>query len=186
MPIFVLPPIVMSYLERYSRKRWALSDLRLSNSSSEELPGDGAGRRAHACFSRRLAGCASCRATADCCCPSTASCAWSRSASRCLWPSACSPRCHRYSTTNGTRSQYGRGFAAGQRANGAYGKNIGLRTRRLTSSRLSLLIKAPKARMRCGISNLALVICSQIDVSCLEPEIAMATECKVVTYNKGL
>uniref|UniRef100_A0A669EFU7 Sidoreflexin n=1 Tax=Oreochromis niloticus TaxID=8128 RepID=A0A669EFU7_ORENI len=27
---------------------------------------------------------------------------------------------------------------------------------------------------------------SQIEVSCLEPEIAMATDCKVVTYNKGL
>ncbi|XP_067374942.1 sideroflexin-5b isoform X2 [Channa argus] len=27
---------------------------------------------------------------------------------------------------------------------------------------------------------------SQIDVSCLEPEIAMATDCKTVTYNKGL
>uniref|UniRef100_A0A3B4Z7Z2 Sideroflexin 5 n=1 Tax=Stegastes partitus TaxID=144197 RepID=A0A3B4Z7Z2_9TELE len=41
-------------------------------------------------------GCDSCRATADCCCPSTALCAWSPSASRCLWPSACSPRCLRY------------------------------------------------------------------------------------------
>uniref|UniRef100_A0A7N6BAM5 Sidoreflexin n=1 Tax=Anabas testudineus TaxID=64144 RepID=A0A7N6BAM5_ANATE len=27
---------------------------------------------------------------------------------------------------------------------------------------------------------------SQIEVSCLEPEIAMATDCKAVTYNKGL
>ncbi|KAA8588707.1 hypothetical protein FQN60_010052 [Etheostoma spectabile] len=27
---------------------------------------------------------------------------------------------------------------------------------------------------------------SQIEVSCLEPEITMATDCKVVTYNKGL
>ncbi|TNN73028.1 Sideroflexin-5 [Liparis tanakae] len=27
---------------------------------------------------------------------------------------------------------------------------------------------------------------SQIEVSCLEPEIAMATDCKVLTYNKGL
>ncbi|KAI4819395.1 sideroflexin-5b [Pseudochaenichthys georgianus] len=27
---------------------------------------------------------------------------------------------------------------------------------------------------------------SQIEVSCLEPEIAMATDCKMVTYNKGL
>ncbi|XP_023278962.1 sideroflexin-5-like [Seriola lalandi dorsalis] len=27
---------------------------------------------------------------------------------------------------------------------------------------------------------------SQIEVSRLEPEIAMATDCKVVTYNKGL
>lgn len=42
-------------------------------------------------------GCDSCRATADCCCPSTASCAWLPSASPCLWPSACSRRCLRYS-----------------------------------------------------------------------------------------
>lgn len=42
-------------------------------------------------------GCDFCRAIADCCCPSTAWCAWLPSACRCPWPSACSPRCLRYS-----------------------------------------------------------------------------------------
>lgn len=44
------------------------------------------------------AGCDSCRATADWCYPSTALCVWWPSASPCLWPSACSLRCLRYST----------------------------------------------------------------------------------------
>ncbi|XP_022616050.1 sideroflexin-5-like isoform X2 [Seriola dumerili] len=66
MPIFVLPPIIMSYLERA-----VLSALFWSES------------------------CDSCRATADCCCPSTALCAWLPSLSPCPWPSVCSHRCLR-------------------------------------------------------------------------------------------
>ena len=34
--------------------------------------------------------------------------------------------------------------------------------------------------------HVSLVQLQQIEVSQLEPEIAMATDCKVVTYNKGL
>ena len=39
---------------------------------------------------------------------------------------------------------------------------------------------------RWGDALLIRIHFSQIEVSHLEPEIAMATDCKVVTYNKGL
>ncbi|XP_056295372.1 sideroflexin-5b isoform X2 [Pseudoliparis swirei] len=87
MPIFVLPPIIMSYLERSKNNSWRCSHhVGWIHSAGSRFP-----------FFTLLnrVGCDSCRATAACCCPSTASCAWLPSASRCPWPSACSPRCLR-------------------------------------------------------------------------------------------
>lgn len=52
-------------------------------------------------------GCASCRATADCCFPSTVPCACWHSPSPCPWPSACSPRCLRYSALRGSQKAQG-------------------------------------------------------------------------------
>lgn len=152
------------------------------------------------------AGCDSCRATGGYCFPSTASCAWLPSASLCPWPSACSPRCLRYLQPLPllTRGQ----MAAKE---GAAGEKFKLHIHHLTCTAptrelvfcsysrclfpsvvksqddfQSSTLERRGATILIFQSLCLLLLLLQIEVSCLEPEIAMATDCKVLTYNKGL
>lgn len=123
-------------------------------------------------------GCASCRATADCCFPSTVPCACWHSPSPCPWPSACSPRCLRYSALRGS-----------QKAQGAAAEMLTLHVLQLarTARLFSLTFKAKMESKKKNLNSCFFsLVFWQIEVSRLEPEIAMATKCKVVTYNKGL